>query len=46
MNAPVVPLDPHSPKGIEVARRLTLALVKAHYAIQARRAASAISKAA
>lgn len=38
MSARVEPLDPNSPRGIEVARRLTLVLVRAHYAIQARRA--------
>jgi hypothetical protein len=35
-----IPLDPNSPQGVEVARRLTTTLAKAHYAIQARRAAA------
>lgn len=39
MNTHVIPLDPKSPRGIEVARRLTITLARAHYAIQARRAA-------
>lgn len=40
MSARTVPLDPDSPKGIEVARRLTIALAKAYYGIQERRAAA------
>lgn len=40
MSARVTPLDPDSPKGIEVARRLTVTLAKAHYAILERRAAA------
>lgn len=39
MSARVKPLDPHSPKGIEVADRMTIILTEIHEAVQARRAA-------
>lgn len=40
MSARVEPLDPKSPKGIEVARRMTVILTEIHEAVQARRAAA------
>lgn len=40
MSARVTPLDPNSPKGVEVARTLTIILTELRANVEARRAAA------